>query len=211
MRALMLDAPAVLAAHPVNVKRAEQGKPMANGVWPWSGGKPGAFRKLNDKYGISSAVISAVDVIVGMGRYLGADIISVPGATGYIDTNYEGKADAAIAAIKDHDLVYLHVEAIDEVSHEQNLELKLKAIEDFDSRVVGRVLDGVDHNVNVVVLPDHPVPVALGKHTRTPVPVSARIAGREPDGISQFNEITCPNGTLGHMVNGDLMRLLFTL
>jgi len=210
LRNLIEQAPSVLEASPVNRRLVKAGKPPANGVWPWSGGQAGALRSIKDKYGVSSAVISAVDVIIGLGRCLGMDVIHVEGATGYIDTNYEGKADGAIEALKTHELVYLHLEAIDEVSHEQNLELKLKAIENFDSRIVARVLDSLSpEELNAVVLPDHPVPVTLGKHTRTPVPVAARLAGREPDSVMTFDEIACPNGALGAMTNGDLMDLLF--
>jgi 2,3-bisphosphoglycerate-independent phosphoglycerate mutase len=209
LRRLISEAPAVLAAHPVNRCRAGEGKLMANGIWPWSGGIAGALRKLRDKFGITSAVISAVDTIVGLGRCLGMDVIRVAGATGYIDTNYEGKADAAVEAIKTHDLVFLHLEAIDEVSHEQNLKLKIEAIENFDRRIIGRVLAAVGRAVNVAVLPDHPVPIALGKHTRTPVPVAVRMAGVPPDGVMAFSEIDCPCGSLGAMRGDQFMRTLF--
>ena len=206
---LIAEAPAILEPHPVNRKRAAERRPLANGIWPWSGGKAGALRKLKDKYGITAAVISAVDVIVGLGRCLGMDVIPVPGATGYVDTNYEGKADAAIEALKTHDFVYLHVEAIDEVSHERNLQQKIRTIEDFDSRLVGRVLKAVGDDVNVAVLPDHPVPVAIGKHTRTPVPVAVRMVGNTPDGVMTFDEIASRHGGLGAMRGDALMCLLF--
>jgi len=209
LRRLMIEAPAVLDSVPANQRRAADGKPVANGVWPWSGGRAGAIRTLRERYGIKGAVISAVDVISGLGRCLGMDVIAVPGATGYLDTNYEGKADAAIEAIRDHDLVYLHVEAIDEVSHERDLSNKIRAIENFDRRIVARVLEAVGRDVNVAVLPDHPVPVAVGKHTRTPVPVAVRIAGAQPDAVAAFDEVSCPAGALGAMKNGDLMNLLF--
>ena len=211
LRDLIDGAPAVLEKCPANERRIKAGEPMANGVWPWSGGQAGALQSIRDKYGISSAVISAVDVIVGLGRCLGMDVIPVEGATGYIDTNYEGKADGAIEALKSHDLVYMHLEAIDEVSHEQNLELKIRAIEDFDSRIVARVLDAIPAaDLNAAVLPDHPVPVTIGKHTRTPVPVAVRLVDREPDAVTTFDEIACPAGALGAMANGDLMSLLFS-
>jgi 2,3-bisphosphoglycerate-independent phosphoglycerate mutase len=206
---LIREAPAVLADHPVNRRLRAEGKPVVNGIWPWSGGKAGALRKLSDKYGIKGAVISAVDVIVGLGKCLGMTVIPVPGATGYIDTNYEGKAAAAIEALKTHDFIYLHLEAIDEVSHEQNLPLKIKAIEDFDARIITPVLKAVGADVNCAVLPDHPVPIRLGRHTRTPVPVSVRRAGWEPDGIMAFNELDCPRGALGAMKSDGLMRVLF--
>ena len=196
---LIEQAPAVL----------EKCGTTANGVWPWSGGVAGSLKSLEEKYGISSAVISAVDVINGLGKCLGMDVINVPGATGYIDTNYDGKASAAIDALNNHNLVYLHLEAIDEVSHEQNLELKIKAIEDFDSRIVAPVLDAIGPSANAAVLPDHPVPVSMGKHTRIPVPVAVRMAGNQPDAVMTFGESECKSGSLGEMTGDDLMKLLF--
>jgi 2,3-bisphosphoglycerate-independent phosphoglycerate mutase len=208
LRRIMLEAPAVLDETAANRRLREAGRPVANGVWPWSGGMAGGLRPLKAKYGVSGAVISAVDVIVGLGRLLGMTVISVPGATGYIDTNYEGKADAAIAALRNHDFVYLHLEAIDEVSHEQNLELKVRAIENFDQRIIQRVLDAAGNSINVAVLPDHPVPIAFGKHTRTPVPVAVRMRGVAPDPVQTFDEASCPKGKLGLLKNDDLMNLL---
>lgn len=210
LRELVEKAPRALAKASANKRLAGEGMPPANGVWPWSGGKAGSLRTLSEKYAISSAVISAVDVIVGLGKCLGMDVITVPGATGYIDTDYEGKANAAIQALRAHDFVYLHLEAIDEVSHEQDLQKKIKAIEDFDSRVVQRVLDALPSSIlNAVALPDHPVPIVTGRHSRTPVPVAARLVGRPPDSVTVFDEIACRNGNLGAMRDGDLMRLLF--
>ncbi len=207
---LMREAAAILEEHPVNRQARAANRAPANGIWPWSGGTATAIHTLRDKYGITSAVISAVDVINGLGRCLGMDVITVPGATGYIDTNYEGKADAALAALETHDFVYLHVEAIDEVSHAMDLELKIRTIEAFDRRVVCRVLEGLKSKpVTTVVLPDHPVPIRLGKHTRTPVPVS--IAGPDwvADAVTTFDEESCLDGALGHLANGDLMARLF--
>lgn len=209
LRRLMDEATAVLTNHPVNQRLKAGGRAMANGIWPWSGGRAGALRKLKDKYGITGAVISAVDVITGLGRCLGMDVVPVSGVTGYIDTNYEGKAAAAVEAIQTHDLVYLHLEAIDEVSHEQNLTLKIKAIEDFDSRIICPVMAAVGPDANYAVLPDHPVPIRTGKHTRTPVPVSVRCPGIPPDGVAAFNEVDCPRGSLGAMQGDALMRVLF--
>jgi 2,3-bisphosphoglycerate-independent phosphoglycerate mutase len=139
---------------------------------------------------------------------MGMDVINVPGATGYIDTNFEGKADAAIAAINDYDFVYVHVEVIDEVSHAQNLKLKMQAIRDFDQRLVGRVINALGNSVNYAVLPDHPVPLRCGKHTRTPVPVSVWRGDWTPDNVKQYNEISCRNGSLGELKGRELMDLL---
>lgn len=209
LRRLIAEAPAILESHPVNQRLKASGKAIANGIWPWSGGKVGAFHKLKEKYGVTGAVISAVDVIVGLGRVLGLEAIPVQGATGYIDTNYEGKAAAAVEALRSHDFVYLHLEGIDEVSHEQNLKLKIKAIEDFDSRIIVPVMEAVGPDANYAVLPDHPVPIKLGKHTRTPVPVSVRMAGIAPDSVQAYSEIDCPPGALGAMKEDGLMRVLF--
>ncbi len=180
----------------------------ANAIWPWSGGKTGAIHSISERYGVRAAVISAVDVIKGLGRCMGMDVIEVPGATGYIDTNYEGKADAALAALQSYDFIYVHVEAMDEVSHAQNLTLKMQAIEDFDRRVVGRVLQGAADTTAFCVLPDHPVPVALGKHTRTPVPVALWQPGVDPDAVQLYNEFTVREGALGLMRGSELMNLL---
>lgn len=182
---------------------------QANAIWPWSGGRAGAIHKVTERYGITAAVISAVDVINGLGRCMGMDVIPVPGATGYIDTNYEGKADAAIAAIRTHDFVFVHVEALDEVSHAQNVKLKIQAIEDFDQRLIARVLAAVDPSVTLAVLPDHPVPVRTGKHTRTPVPVSIRRADWTPDHVQSYDEAACLQGALGAMQGREFMDLLF--
>jgi len=209
LRRLMTETRELLENTDVNRRLRAEGKPMINGVWPGGGGRLGAFATLGEKYGISGAVISAVDVIMGLGRALGMDPIHVPGATGYIDTNFEGKADAAVDALRTHDLVYLHVEAIDEVSHAGNLGLKIEAIEMFDRRVVRRVMSAVGPDVTLAVLPDHPVPVALGKHTRTPVPVSVRSPDRTPDEIRFFDEVACPRGALGALRGDGLMRALF--
>ena len=181
----------------------------ANGIWPWSGGKAGAIHNICKKYGIRAAVISAVDVINGLGACMGMDVIKVKGATGYIDTNYEGKADAALQAIKDgSDFVYVHVESMDEVSHAQDLAVKIKTIEDFDARLIGRVMQAAGEKVAYAVLPDHPVPLATGKHTRTPVPVSAWQPGNTPDAVHTFDEVAALKGSLGHLKGSELMDLL---
>lgn len=209
LRRLIAEAPAVLEAHPVNRRLRTEGRPMANGIWPWSGGRAGALKKIRDKYGVSGAVISAVDVIRGLGCCLGMEAIVVPGATGYIDTNYEGKARAAVEALNQHDFVYVHVEAIDEVSHEQNLKLKMKAIEDFDARIIVPVMEAVGAGAAYAILPDHPVPLRTGKHTRTPVPVSVCMPGMAPDAVMTYSELDCPDGALGAMRGDGLMRVLF--
>lgn len=209
LRDLTARAAPVLAASPVNRRAVAEGRLPANGIWLWSPGRAGAIRTLRERHGIRSAVISAVDVIKGLGRCLGMDVLNVPGATGYVDTNYEGKAEAAIRAIQDHDFVYVHVEAIDEVSHAMDLKLKLRAIEDFDRRIVVPVMRACGRDVRYVVLPDHPVPIRIGKHTRTPVPLAMCGPGIEPDGVETFDEFAAPCGALGALFGPELMEYLF--
>lgn len=206
---LIENAGAWLDAHPVNAALRAAGKPQANGIWPWSGGQAGALRPFEEKYGVRGAVITAVDVIRGLGVLLGLHPIEVPGATGYIDTNYEGKAQAAVEALREFDFVYLHVEAIDEVSHAQDLELKIHTIEAFDRRVVQRVLADAPADTAFAVLPDHPVPIRLGKHTRDPVPLAVFQPGQPADSVQAFSEIDCPQGALGALAGAEFMHLLF--
>lgn len=162
----------LLKRHPVNLAREKRGVHPANSIWLWGQGRKPHMETMAARYGLRGAVISAVDLLKGIGVCAGLDIINVPGATGYIDTNYRGKAEAALEALKTRDFVYVHVEAPDEASHSGNLAHKLKAIEDFDKLVVGTVLDGIaaigPHRI--LVLPDHPTPVAKMTHTNDPVP-----------------------------------------
>jgi 2,3-bisphosphoglycerate-independent phosphoglycerate mutase len=169
---LMNSSQMVMSRHPVNKKRGEDGKMPANSIWLWGHGRSPRMETYRERFGLSGAVISAVDLIRGIGIYAGLDIIKVPGATGYIDTNYSGKAEAALAALQTHDYVYLHVEAPDEAGHGGNLEHKLKAIEDFDALVVGPVLEGIRRfgDYRILCTPDHPTPLRLMTHTSDPVP-----------------------------------------
>lgn len=206
---LAKDAAGILPDAPANHDAVKNGVMPANAIWFWSPGKSRPFRTLLKRHGITSAVISAVDTINGLGRCLGMNVIKVPGATGFIDTNYAGKAAATIEAIKTHDLVYVHVEAIDEVSHMQDLDLKIKSIEDFDAKIVTPVINSCGDSVRYVVLPDHPVPIAIGKHTRTPVPVSVCGPGIVPDSVCVYDESAALSGNLGAMEGSDLMIWLF--
>lgn len=182
----------------------------ANCIFPWSPGRKAHLQAFSEKYpGVKAAVVSAVDVIFGIAASIGMDIVRVPGATGFIDTNYEGKAEAAIKALSDHDFVYLHVEAIDECSHMGNLDLKLKAIEDFDKKIVGPVMNAFSgEKVRFAVLPDHPVPIKLRKHTRTPVPVAICGEGISSDNIQFYSEQLARNGSLGLLQKDELMKRL---
>lgn len=182
----------------------------ANMIWPWSPGRKPNLQSFQDKYsGRTGAVISAVDVIFGIAICAKMDIIRIPGATGFIDTNYKGKADAAVKALEDHDFVYLHVEAIDECSHMGDLKLKMQSIRDFDSKIVGPVMSALKgRDVTFAVLPDHPVPIRLRKHTRTPVPFA--ICGKHirKDSLVSYSETLAPKGSLGYLKGDELMKLV---
>jgi 2,3-bisphosphoglycerate-independent phosphoglycerate mutase len=158
--------------HPVNLKREKEGQHPANSIWLWGQGRRPQMPTLQEKFNLSGAVISAVDLIKGIGIYAGLDVINVPGATGYLDTNYLGKAEAALEALKTRDFVYLHVEAPDEAAHGGSLSDKIEAIECFDRDVVGTVMAGIDRlgDYRILLLPDHPTPVAKMTHTKDPVP-----------------------------------------
>ena len=198
-----------LSAHPLNQGRDAS----ANMIWPWSPGRKPHFVSFSEKYaGKRGAVISAVDVIIGIARCAGMDVVRVPGATGFIDTNYEGKAQAAIEALKDHDLVYLHLEAIDECSHLGDLRLKKQAISEFENRIVAPVMKAFEgKGVTFAVLPDHPVPLHLRKHTRTPVPVAICGEHIRPDGVSVYSESAARKGGLGFMTGEQFMRKVMNL
>lgn len=169
---LAAKAKELLAAHPVNVERVAAGKKPANAIWLWGHGRAPRMETLQQKFAISGAVISAVDLIKGIGVYAGLDVIEVPGATGYLDTDYEAKARYALEALKTRDYVYVHVEAPDEASHSGDLTEKIRAIEAFDQLVVGTVLDGLPDlgDYRVLVLPDHPTPIEKMTHTGAAVP-----------------------------------------
>jgi 2,3-bisphosphoglycerate-independent phosphoglycerate mutase len=206
---LFARAAQFLAAHPLN-----RGKDSpASHIWPWSPGRKPALVPFSERYsGRTAAVISAVDVIKGLAKCAGMDVIEVPGATGFINTNYAGKVEAALCALKTHDFVYLHVEAIDECSHMGDLKLKMQAIADFDSRIVAPVMKALANEpVTFAILPDHPVPIELRQHTTTPVPVAICGPGIKPDGIRCFSEREALKGSLGLMKGNQLMRLVLNL
>lgn len=206
---LMAESAKFLENHPLNRGR----KSPANRIWPWSPGKRPSFPSFSEKYGgKKGAVISAVDVIFGIARCAGMDVVRVPGATGFTDTNYEGKAQAALKALEDHDLVYLHVEAIDECSHLGDLKLKMQAISEFENRIVAPVMKALEGcGVTFAVLPDHPVPLHQRKHTRTPVPVA--ICGEHivPDSVNVYSEKEAPKGSLGLMTGDEFIRKVLNL
>lgn len=212
---LILKSQELLQNHPINKKRIEEGKDPASSIWPWSPGYKPAMPTLKEMYGIGkSAVISAVDLIHGIGVYAGMEVIHVDGATGLYDTNYEGKAQATIEALKTNDFVYLHIEASDEAGHEGDVELKTKTIEYLDSRVVKYILEEVkklDEEVAVAVLPDHPTPCALKTHTREPVPFLIYKPGIEPDEVTVYDEFNTKNGFYGLLEGDEFIRKFLTV
>jgi 2,3-bisphosphoglycerate-independent phosphoglycerate mutase len=214
VRSLMARADSVLKDHPVNRKRIAEGKDPANAIWPWSPGRKPMMETLQARFGIHGAVISAVDLIQGLGLYAGMDVIRVEGATGLWDTNYEGKAAACVKTLQDHDLVYVHVEATDEAGHAKELELKIKCIEMLDDRLVRPILDGVEKQgleVAIAVLPDHPTLVSTGVHAGNPVPVAIRRPGEAPDGTTGFDEEQAKAGSIPFMRGDDFIKRLLGL
>lgn len=206
---LMAEAAAFLAEHPLN----QEGGVPANWIWPWSPGHKPSFPGFSGKYaGRSAAVITAVDVISGIAKCAGMDVIPVPGATGYLNTNYAGKAEAAIRAIEDHDFVYVHLEAIDECSHEGDLSLKMRAISDFENKVVRPVMTALEgRDLTFAILPDHPVPLHLRAHTRTPVPVAICGPHIVPDSVQRYSEKDAPGGSLGFMHGEEFVRKVLNI
>ena len=202
----------ILKNHPVNQRRRADGKDPANSIWLWSPGKRPKMWTFQKRFGVSGAVISAVDLIRGIGVYAGLEILKVPGATGLFDTNYEGKADAALAALKRVDFVYIHVEAPDEAGHDGNLDLKIRTIEDLDARLIGRILTGLEQQkmkAVVAVLPDHPTPVEKRIHVRDAVPFAIRDPRKSPDKVQCFDELSCAAGAFGTVHGDEFIRAVF--
>lgn len=211
LNALILKSQELLATHPVNLKRVAEGKDPANSIWPWSPGYRPQMEPLSQKYPSihKGSVITAVDLIRGIGRYAGLRCIDVEGATGLYTTNYEGKAQAAIDALKTDDFVYLHIEASDEAGHEGDVDLKLKTIEYLDSRALGPIYEEVknwDEPVAIAVLPDHPTPCELRTHTAEPIPFLIYYPGIESDSVQCYDEIACREGAYGTMEKDEFMN-----
>lgn len=187
---LMFDSRPVLEKQEINKIRLDLGENPANMIWLWGQGKKPAMPTFNEKYGLTGSVISAVDLIKGLGKTLGLDVINVPGATGYYDTNYEGKASAALQSLKKNDFVFVHVEAPDEAGHNGDLREKILAIERFDQYIVGKMLEAFKsaENVRIMVLPDHATPVEIKTHTAEPVLFGVFGKGILGRGFAGFNE-----------------------
>lgn len=216
LNALILRSQTLLAMHPVNLRRQAEGKDPANSIWPWSPGYRPQMTPLAEQYPSirRGAVISAVDLINGIGRYAGLRRIAVEGATGLYTTNYENKVAAALEALRTDDFVYLHIEASDEAGHEGDFALKQRTIEDLDRRVVGPLSEAVkdwEEPVCIAVLPDHPTPCELRTHTAEPVPFLIYHPGIEPDAVQTFDEVACGEGAYGLLKEDQFMRTFMGL
>ena len=207
---LILQSQELLDNHPVNLRRAAAGLDKANSLWPWSPGYRPQMDTLLQRYGLrSGAVISAVDLIRGIGTYAGLEVLHVPGATGLYDTNYEGKARAALDALRANDFVYVHVEASDEAGHEGDAALKVRTIENLDNRLVRIIYEETRawrEPVAIAVLPDHPTPCAVRTHTADPVPFLIHKPGQTPDAVTRFDEESVRDGKYGILERDQFIR-----
>ncbi|TAL24328.1 MAG: cofactor-independent phosphoglycerate mutase [Nitrospirae bacterium] len=194
IRGLMMNSVDMLESHDINKERRNKGENPANSIWLWGQGKKPVLPKFREKYGVSGAMVSAVDLTKGLGIYAGFEILQVPGVTGWLDTNYAGKAEAALKALEKVDFVYIHVEAPDEAGHSGNYKDKIKAIEDFDALVVGAVLKGIEKfkECRILLMPDHPTPIEIRTHTGDPVPfvIFDNKHKRKNEGVSYDESIT---------------------
>ena len=213
---LILKSQDLLAKHPFNIERAKRGERQANSLWPWSGGYRPSMETLMQQYPQvkSGTVISAVDLIRGIGHYAGLKIVEVEGATGLADTNYEGKAHAAIEALEKDDFVFVHVEASDEAGHDGDLELKIKTIEYLDQRLIAPIYNKVetwDEPVCIAILPDHLTPVEQRIHVGQPVPFLIWYRGIEADSVQQYDEVNCVEGSYGLLKLNEFMKELMKI
>ena len=213
---LILKSQELLAKHPYNLAKAAKGERQANSIWPWSGGYRPSMETLMQQYPQvkSGTVISAVDLIRGIGHYAGLKIVEVEGATGLADTNYEGKAEAAVKALEHDDFVFVHVEASDEAGHDGDLELKLKTIEYLDQRLIAYIYNKVsawDEPVCIAVLPDHLTPVEQRIHVGQPVPFLIWYRGIDADKVQQYDEISCVSGSYGLLKLNEFMQTLMSI
>ncbi|KYC47357.1 MAG: 2,3-bisphosphoglycerate-independent phosphoglycerate mutase 1 [Candidatus Methanofastidiosum methylothiophilum] len=208
---MMLESKKILMDHPVNKKRISEGKNPGNMIWFWGQGKKVYMEPFSEKFGMKGGVISAVDLIKGIGYGAKMDVINVPGATGFIDTNYEGKADYALKALEKNDFIYIHVEAPDEAGHAGNLEMKIKAIEDLDKRVVGRLLNKLDssgYDYKIGIVADHPTPIKVKTHVSDPVPFAVYSDKIESDNSSKYTEKEAKKGRYGLIQGSEFIDLL---
>ncbi|MFR9534399.1 MAG: cofactor-independent phosphoglycerate mutase [Rikenellaceae bacterium] len=212
---LTLRSQELLAVHPINKQRVAEGKAPASSIWMWSPGYKPAMQTLSEKYGLGGgSVISAVDLIKGIGVYAGLKVIEVEGATGLYDTNYKGKTEAAIEALRHDDFVFLHIEASDEAGHEGDAELKIRTIENLDKLVVAPIMEAaaeLDDQLTIAVLPDHPTPCELRTHTREAVPFVIYNPTLSPDEVTQYDEVASAAGHYGQLRGEEFIKALLNI
>lgn len=208
---MMRRSTALLADHPVNIRRREQGQNPANAIWLWGYGKRPRLQSFEECFGVKGAMVSAVDLLKGIARLTGMQVCEVEGATGYLDTNFSGKMQAAFDALKTNDLVYIHVEAPDECGHRGEPQNKVKAIEEIDRQILGPLLEkltGVD-DVSVMILPDHPTPLCIRTHSSDAVPyLLYRSNEQKQSGITAFTEETAASTGITVSEGALMMRRL---
>ena len=207
---LITQSRVFLADQEVNEIRIDLGENPANMIWPWGEGKRPEMEAFREKFGIKGALISGVDLLPGIARVIGLDVIEVPGATGYFDTDYEGKGRAAISGLKDHDLIYLHVEAPDEAGHAGNITEKLKAIERIDEDIAAPLIEARQQypGLRIAILPDHATPISLRTHNSDPIPFVIWGSGIEADRMESYSEKEARNGRYRTRAGHKFMSLL---
>lgn len=213
---LIIKSQELLTTHPFNLQRKDKQNDIANSIWPWGGGYRPQMRTLSEMFPQihSGSVISAVDLIRGIGYYAGLEIIKVKGATGLANTNYEGKVEAALKQLREKDFVFLHIEASDEAGHDGDLQLKLQTIENLDHRAIEPIYNEVkkwDEPVCIAVLPDHPTPVEIRTHVKEPVPFLIWHPGITPDNVTQYDETSCVRGEYGLIYLQEFMHSLMEI
>ena len=208
LKEIIINSKKILDSHPININRKKIGKKPGNMIWPWSPGKTLSLEPFQKKYGLKAAVISAVDLVKGIGIFSKMQIINVPGATGLHNTNYEGKAHFALKALKNNDLVIIHVEAPDEAGHSKNYKQKIKTIEDLDKRLIGEIIKKIDTPYAIAILSDHPTPCEIGTHTSDPVPFVIFSPFMKSDKVSKFDETNVKKGDFGLVTNKSIVSML---
>ncbi len=197
LRELMEAAGRILDAHPLNDRRRQEGKPPANMIWLWGQGTAPSLPTIEERFGVRGAVISAVDLVKGLGKYAGLEAVDVPGATGFLDTDYGAKAKSALAALADRDFAYVHVEAPDEASHMGDTSAKVQAIERIDSRLLSRLLRELKgrEDFRMLVMPDHATPLEIRTHSSDPVPFLLFDSRQEKEIAGSFREEAEPGAS----------------
>ena len=211
VKSIMLESKEVLADHPVNQKRVEEGKEPCNMVWFWGQGTMPDMPSMEEIYGLKGAVITGVDLIKGLGVCSGCTNIDVPGATAFFDTDYKAKGEYAVNALKDNDIVFVHIEAPDEAGHAKNLEEKVRGIENIDKDILAPLVKALEEeykDFKIAVLPDHPTPIDVGTHTRDAVPIAIYSSKDEADDVLLYDEDSVKEGALGELIGCNLLKLL---